>query len=151
MSLNSTEIELKPILIKFPSATIVIIGLPGSSGTVWPRGTPLSPELHSTAITKIVSHLQNRDRFFSLGSGGLAERKRSRERTRETYRDRDRGRIRFRDPVLLLGFGIGGHSLLHFVASSLHAIPMMADRIKCLIVVNAVLTLSRCLKPQSLL
>ena len=144
MTLDSTEIELKPISIKFPSASIIIIGLPGSPGTVWPRGTSLSPELHSNAITKILNYLQNENRIFSHGSSGLGERKRGREKTTET--DTDGGRIRFDDPMLLLGFGIGGHSLLNFVATSLSATPLMANSMKCVILVNAVFTLSRCPK-----
>ena len=72
------------------------------------------PELHARAIANLMQHLHATGRLSSPSS--LDD-----------------------EPVLLMGFGTGGHSLLRFVDQLLPSLLWLQNRVRAVILVNTVL------------
>ena len=123
MTSNSLEKELKSILIKFKYAKIIIIGPLGSTNTLWPQSTVLTPALHSTSLSTLLQHLYNENRFFNEFS------------TKYT----DTPGI----PVFFFGFGTGVYSLLMFLCSDYLSMPWLSARSVTVCAVNGVFKLKR--------
>ena len=123
MTINTVENETKIILVKYPYAKIIIIGLPGSPKTIWPTEIKLTPTLHSTAIQKILNFLYEEKRFFSdyekkVGDGP-------------------------EEPVFFLGFGTGVFCLLKYLTEKVPFLPWLVGRVRCVCAVNGVIRLTR--------
>ena len=118
MTLEALETHLEELLEKFLFARIVVIGLPGLPNTIWPAQWVLNPDLHARSIAKLLQHLHSTGRISSPTSLEECE------------------------PVLLIGFGTGGHSLTRFVHDSLPGMPWLMPRVRAIILVNTVLKYS---------
>ena len=118
MTLEALETHLEELLEKFLFARIVVLGLPGLPNTIWPAQWVLNPDLHARSIAKLLQHLHSTGRISSPTSLEKCE------------------------PVLLMGFGTGGHSLTRFVHDLLPGMPWLVPRVRAVILVNTVLKYS---------
>ena len=152
--------ELQAVLVKYPHAKIVIIGLPGGTKTLYPEKLLLTPALHSTAILKILCHLYEEKRIFSGNDddNGCSDRNKTDSfgNTINTNNHRNNshnntgnlttnhGSVVDREEVVyFLGFGVGVFSLLRFVTLSLPDLPWLTGRARCVLAVNGVTRLTR--------
>ena len=123
MTSDSLEKDLKSILIKFKYAKIIIIGPIGSTYTLWPKSTVLTPALHSTSLSKLLIHLYSEKRFFNECSTNYPETPGI--------------------PLFFFGFGTGVYSLLLFLCSDYLNMPWLSARSVTVCAVNGVFTLRR--------
>ena len=77
------------------------------------------PELHARAIANLMQHLHATGRLSSPSSYSID--------------------AEVEEPVHLMGFGTGGHSLLRFVDQLLPSLLWLQDRVRAVILVNTVL------------
>ena len=126
MTLDALEAQLKPILIKFPMARFVLVGVPGSPNTIWPSHWILNPDLQSRAVAKLMKHLHETDRLASYRFPP-EHLTRSKEDT---------------EPIFFMGFGIGGHTLSRFIDSFLPELPWLQSRIRVILLVNTILKIA---------
>lgn len=118
MTLDALENALGPLLTKYPHARIVCVGLPGLPNTVWQNGWVLSPDLHARSISMLLQHLKQKHRLAQyLG-----------------------------EPVFIMSFGTGAHSMSRFINMYLPGLPWLESSLKAMVVVNGVLKLSKAFK-----
>lgn len=114
MTLETLHKSFEPIVVKYPLARLVIVGPPGSPYTHWPRGWILNADMQSRSILSLLLHLKER--------GRVGERS---------------------DPVFMMGFGTGAHTLSRFVSLFLPALDWMQRRLKSVVLVNGFIHISK--------
>lgn len=111
MCLQTMEKYLSPILLKYPLARLVLVGLPGLPYTHWPRGWVLNIDLHARSIGALLQHLKtsgNPNQWSPVPD----------------------------EPVVFMAFGSGVHSLSRFVSSTLSSMPWLESNVHGMINVN---------------
>jgi hypothetical protein len=91
MTLDTLQKYLQQILVKYPLARLILIGLTGLPNTSWPQDWTLNPDLHAMSIAKLITHLKKTDRLSPL-----------------------RG-----EPIFLMGIGSGSYPLTRYVIAYL--------------------------------
>ena len=124
-TLDALEAHFKPLLVKFPLARLVLVGLPGLPNTLWPTHWTLNPDLHARSIAKLLQHLHATHRL------GPAARL-------PAHMDRAEGDA---EPVFFMGLGVGGYSLAQFATVFLPPLLWLKERARVVILVNSVLKL----------
>lgn len=124
MTLDTLQFNLESLLLIYPFARLVLVGLPGLPNTLWPSDVILDPELHSKCIGRLLLHLHTSHRLTSLSS---IEKK-----------EGERGSI------FLMGFGTGAYSLLRFV--SLVSPDLQWLEVTAAFIVNSVIKLNKTFK-----
>ena len=163
MTLDAIEAQLKPILVKFPMARFVLVGVPGAPNTMWPSHWILNPDLQSRAVAKLMKHLHETDRLASYRFPP-EHLTRSKEDTEpiffmgdtisqsmfnmhliHPYRPTLTHLLCLLFPSYLShpGFGIGGHTLSRFIDSFLPELPWLQSRIRAILLVNTILKITR--------
>jgi multidrug efflux pump subunit AcrA (membrane-fusion protein) len=116
MTLESMHIQMKDLLISYPYAKIVLVGLPGMPNTVYPEGWILNADLHSKCIAKLLDYLQRKEKFKDD------------------------------DPVYFMGFGSGVYYLSKFISEISPDIGWLKYRIKVVCIVNGMLKFNKTYK-----
>ena len=114
MTLETLHKAFEPILVKYPMARLILIGPPGNPYTHWPRGWILNADLQSRSVLSILLHLKEKNRVGNKS-----------------------------DPIFVMGFGTGAHSLSRFVSLFLPALSWMQKRIKAVVIVNGFIHISK--------
>lgn len=114
-TLENLENQFDPLLTKFPSAQVVLVGFPGLPNTIWPAHWILNTDLHIRCLGYLLRHLRRSKRL-------------------STYK---------KDPIFMLGVGMGGFTLSKFVYSVLEGFPWLERRLKCLIFVNSMMKINK--------
>jgi hypothetical protein len=65
MTLDTLQSLLKALLVKYPFARLVLVGLPGLPNTIWPSDCKLSPDLQARGINRLLIHLHSTYRMYS--------------------------------------------------------------------------------------
>jgi hypothetical protein len=133
MSLEAMQIQLEMLLVKYPLARLVLIGLPGLPNTLWPSDCVLTPKLHTSAIEKLLVHLYDTNRLSY-------EEEVLDGKVRNEVRRIEKGGG---EPVFLMGFGTGVHTLLRFVSLNLPDLPWLESRVKAVCIVNGVIKMNK--------
>lgn len=120
MTLDTLQLNLESLLLMYPSACLVLVGLPGLPNTLWPSHVVLDPELHSKCIGRLILQLYDTNRLYSSATKD---------------REEERG------PIFMMGFGTGAFSLLRFVSLLLPNIQWL--EVKAVCIINSVITLSK--------
>ena len=133
MTLDVLQSNLEALIVRYPSARLVLVGLPGLPNTIWPAEQTLNAELHCSAIGKLLHCLHTACRLSSAGSAYN-----SRVGTANNGQKGGMG-----DPVFLLGFGIGAYSLQRFVSLLLPSMYWLQLRVKAVLIVNGLIKISK--------
>ncbi|CAM9235500.1 unnamed protein product, partial [Ectocarpus fasciculatus] len=114
MTLETLHKSFESLLVKYPLARLVIVGPPGSPYSHWPRGWILNADIQSRSILSLMLHLKETDRVGNRS-----------------------------DPIFMMGFGTGAYSMSRFVSLFLPALSWMQRRLKCVVVVNGFVHISK--------
>lgn len=57
MTLETLELSFRPLLVRYPGARLLLLGLPGLPNTLWPAGLRLDQETQTRCITALLAHL----------------------------------------------------------------------------------------------
>lgn len=113
MTLDTLQSHYESLLLKYPYAQLLLIGLPGLPSTVWPNNWVLNSDLQSRAIAKLVQHLVSTQRIHQSSWSEA--------------------------PIFFLGFGTGVYTLSRFVAKFLPNIPEVNKRTRAICMINGLL------------
>lgn len=113
MTLEAMYRQIKDLLISYPYAKIVLVGLPGMPNTVYPEGWILNADLHSKCIAKLLDYLQTK------------------------------GKFKDEDPVFFMGFGSGVYYLSKFISEIAPDIGWLKTRIKVIFIINGMLKFNK--------
>ena len=114
-SLDTLQAQLQPLLVKFPWARIVLVGLPGLPNTAWPEGWVLNTDLYSRCTVKLMQFLKSERKLSSIGG----------------------------EPIFFMGIGTGCISMAHFAVHFVPRLAWMKSRVKVVCTVNGMLNYSK--------
>lgn len=118
-TLDSLQNHLEGILVKYPLARLIFVGLPGLPHTTWPEGWVLNSDLHSRSIAKLLVYLKKEGRIGGSNSS---------------------------EPVFMMGFGLGAYSLSRFIVNFLPGMSWLESRLKVVSFVNGILKFNKAFK-----
>lgn len=117
MTLDTLQQHFDPLLLRYPHAKIVLVGLPGLPHTVWPREWILNPDLHSRSIAKLLQHLQTTEQINS-----------------DPY---------LFEPVFFIGIGTSANCLSRFMCLFLPKLQAVEAQTRGICIVNGVLRFTK--------
>ena len=115
-TLDTLHKYLQPLLVKYPCAHIVLLGLAGAPNTMWPADSQFSPDQQARCMMQLLHHL-----------------KVSRQ-------------LPLREPMFLMAVGTGSMAVSRFVSEYLPGLPWLQTRLRALCMVNGCFKISKLLK-----
>ena len=115
MTLDTLQANFEPLLTKYPHSRIVLAGLPGLPNTVWPNGWTLNSDLHARSIAKLLQFLKQKKKLSPMVG----------------------------EPMYMMGFGTGVHSLSRFVTLYSPGLPWLDSVFRAIICVNGLLKFNK--------
>eukprot|EP01041_Mallomonas_annulata_P002218 gene2218-4307_t len=117
-TLETIKVLFEPLLTRYPSSRLVLMGLPGLPNTHWARGCTLDPDLSMRSICALLIHLRDKNRLIS----------------------------KIGDPIFFMGVGSGAYTLVRFISRCLPGMTWFERMLSTVILINGFVKITKSLR-----